>query len=47
MGGLYGSFWGKLLEPGGDLPSNTPGGALTALRGRIRDARCSRSLSVA
>ncbi|MBM4385365.1 MAG: hypothetical protein FJ091_18585 [Deltaproteobacteria bacterium] len=33
MGGLYGSFFGKLLEPGGDFHTNIPGGLLTALIG--------------
>jgi hypothetical protein len=33
VGGLYGSFFGKLLEPGGDFRTNIPGGWLTALIG--------------
>jgi hypothetical protein len=33
-GGLYGSFFGKLLaEPGADFHTNIPGGLLTALIG--------------
>lgn len=33
-GGLYGSFFGKLLaEPGAEFQSNIPGGLLTALIG--------------
>jgi hypothetical protein len=33
VGGLYGSFFGKLLEPAGDFHSNIPGGWLTWLIG--------------
>lgn len=32
-GALYGSFFGKLFEPGGDFHTNIPGGWLTALIG--------------
>ena len=32
-GALYLSFFGKLLQPGGDYSSNIPGGMLTLLLG--------------
>lgn len=33
VGALYMSFFGKLLQPGGDYSSNIPGGVLTLLIG--------------